>query len=303
MAKVFFDDAFIEGSVFAYLNDVGKCCEQASLTHFYGERDRLYEISSLEEREAAFRTFYERAFVDTGLRRIFDEVISEFPFLNQLQVTIIVKPAHTRKDEEAELFHDDSQLTVLIAIQPFRVMDRDYLQAFLRHELMHVSDMLDPDFHYDPAVKLPALNDPDENLIRERFRVLWALYVDARINRKGCRPFWPMEKYKRDLEITFRFWTQEERNVVAERLLSTDRLTQADLIHWATDTRLTKTIGEGGLICPICRLPTHAGITESITRHTEIIQAIRSDRTDWDVSMGICPQCFDLYASKVKVMS
>ena len=301
MSKIIFEAAFIEDAVFRFAAEKETRGNKEGLDSFYSQRNVIYEIPSAVERDQSFQQFYEKKFLEFGLRRLFDGIFLEFPFLDQPKLSIYVKRVYSKKDESAELFRDGDALNVLVTIQPVRVNDQEYLKAFLRHELMHISDMLDPAFQYNPAVQLNALNDTEENLVRERFRILWAIFIDARTFRKGLTPLWPIEKYERDFGKAFQFWAKDERNQVLDRLTSGESFTHSDLLHWSMDYRLTKNLGEGGLLCPVCLLPAYTTADKDVFCSPDVVERIKTDRPDWKEAMGICSQCFDLYSSRIKV--
>ncbi|MFO0983333.1 MAG: hypothetical protein U1E76_16630 [Planctomycetota bacterium] len=58
--------------------------------------------------------------------------------------------------------------SVLIRLRAATLVEQPCLLPFLRHELYHIADMLDPGFGYDPA--LPDELDPARiNLVLARF--------------------------------------------------------------------------------------------------------------------------------------
>ena len=75
------------------------------------------------------------------------------------------------------------------------------LTRYCRHELMHISDMLDPVFGYDPDTKV-GQNPGEETLILHRYRMLWSLSVDSRLTAAGKEPM----LRKEDRFKEFRSW-------------------------------------------------------------------------------------------------
>ncbi len=301
MPKIIFDDWFIEESVFRYAVYLEQRQSSASVRDFCTERETLYNTNSGKERENAFRSFYQKWFASFGLKDIFYNVFSEFPLLNKPEVALRIKSVYSRKDESSELFRGEKFLTVLVTLQCERITQPEYLKAFLRHELMHASDMIDEKFCYDAAIGIHSVNDTEENLIRERFRILWAMYVDARIQLRGFTPLWPREKYSKDIGAAFRSWPKEEIGRMLRQLESEQAFKQIDLIRWSTDARLTKNLGEGGLVCPVCGLSSYSNSDTKSADGANVIKTIQKAYPAWRPEMGICPQCFDLCASRTKV--
>lgn len=301
MLSVIFEAAFIEDAVFRFVAEKEKNSGPDTLDSFYSERNQIYELASAAERDKSFQKFYEKMFLNLGLRGLFDDIFSEFRLLDQPQLVIYVRRVYSKKDEGADLFRDGELLNVLLTIQPMRVANQEYLKAFLRHEIMHICDMLDPAFRYNPSLELNALNDTEENLIRERFRILWAMFIDVRTALNGLTPLWSVEKHRRDFDRAFQFWSEDERSIVLNRLTSGELFTHKELLEWSMDRRLTKHLGEGGLLCPICLLPSFTAADKDVSYFPEVVKYIKEDRPDWELKMGICAQCFDLYSSRMKV--
>ena len=61
------------------------------------------------------------------------------------------------------------------------------LTRYCRHELMHIHDMLDPTFGYDPDTRV-GQNPGEETLILHRYRMLWNISVDSRLTVMGKEP-------------------------------------------------------------------------------------------------------------------
>jgi hypothetical protein len=77
--------------------------------------------------------------------------------------------------------------TLLVRCTPERLASATAARAFLRHELLHVADMLDRDFGYEPRLPADGGRRLDARLA-ERYRVLWDAYVDGRLVATGRAP-------------------------------------------------------------------------------------------------------------------
>ncbi|MBI4115645.1 MAG: hypothetical protein HY447_03615 [Candidatus Omnitrophica bacterium] len=205
-----FDNAFVEEVVFLEMRreEEGNCLLAKS---FYDQRDKIYEETKTEEeRDERFRSFYTEWFQKLGLSSIFKEIILQFPLILQTKPLIFVKRAWTKKDEETELYDEEGKKTVLIRLQAIRINDRSWLQAYLRSEFMRTSDMLDPVFQYSPRLDLGGESELENELVRERFHVLWNLYIDARMRRRGWKTVFPTETRGHGFEKARDQFTQYE---------------------------------------------------------------------------------------------
>src|SRR3989338_5612597 len=138
-----FEAAFIEDGVFLAIRSYEKRGDFLLVQSFNAQKDLLYEKVA---DETAFREFYESFFLQLGLNTIFENIISEYPLLTRQDARISVKRVFSRKHEGGELYVDGNLKTVVLNVQPDRLIEPEALQKFLRHELLRVTDMLDPVF-------------------------------------------------------------------------------------------------------------------------------------------------------------
>ncbi len=216
-----FDPAFIEEALFLKMRAEGG--DPALTSSFHRDREQVYqEHQGDEERDRAFHRLHEDYFVRAGLREVFEKIFLEFPRFGKRDLLIFVKKVFFRKQEESELFVQREVKTVCIGLQAVRILDRPFLESFLYHEVMHISDMLDPAFQYSPHPDVGGESDIENHCIKERFRILWNFYVDSRLRRRGLPSFVPEEKYKENV-----------REEVCHEILNGRPFTQADLLHLA----------------------------------------------------------------------
>jgi hypothetical protein len=74
-----------------------------------------------------------------------------------------------------------------------------------------------------------------------------------------------------------------------------------DLVGWAQDARSIKTLGEGGLRCPLCDFTCYEPIKNWSSEMSVVADEIKKDHPQWTPESGICPQCFDLYNCRTKI--
>ena len=181
-----------------------------------------------------------------------------------------------------------------------RVLDLTFLESFLRHELTRISDMLSFDFQYSPHPVFGGKNEIENNLIRERFRLLWDSYIDARARGKGFKTIKAYEEQKEEFERKFFFLAVLEREQILTKIQGCENLMQIDLLNWAGDPRSVKVLGEGGLRCPLCDFTSFNPIKHWGAETLSVVNEIKKDHPQWEPSQGICAQCFDLYGLKIK---
>lgn len=160
---------------------------------FRHERDPIYEISDMERRETRFGALHRAWFERLGLPQPILRALTERPVLSTATRGCFVAKVPRRKDETAELFvspeygnEKTGELpSIGIMLRPVSFLDGDVLLDLLRHEFLHIVDMLDPTFHYTPAFSLDEDALVPETAIQERYRALWDASIDGRLVREG----------------------------------------------------------------------------------------------------------------------
>lgn len=278
-------------------------CREAG--EFRVSRDTLYLIPDAEERETRFRAFHTAWFERLGLGEVIAETVRERPSIPAKTDRCLVTLAPSHRDEGAELFvatraaaaGSATQRTAVLRLRPESLTERDRLRTFLRHELLHLADMLDPQFGYTPGLTLEAGRLPDA-VFRERYRVLWDTYVDGRLQRRGWAP--PGARAERLQEFATAFPMLGERTgETFERLFEASPHTHADLVAFAAEPE--RALGRRrrgphpGERCPLCGSPTYAFEPEPEGFPRALRERIRRSFPAWDPADGLCRQCADLY--------
>ena len=264
-------------------------------------------------------------FAKWGFTDILTDAFVEFPDLRE-KVGIVLVRGVLKEDQEgvdvlrrwgiveeklAKKFEEKGLKGVGIKLIPRRFYD-PAINRYLRHELTHISDMLNPAFGYDPDTKV-GVSPGEEHLIMNRYRVLWSLHVDSRIARGGKDPMFSREYRLREFRSWYRKISPTQVESVFEGLWQTDYLTHAELAEMAQDTiRVmeravevedgevpqvpTKPMLMPGFPCPLCRFPTYAWV-EDLDEKVEkfVLDYIRENHPGWDVEYGACDRCVEVY--------
>jgi len=295
---------------------------------FRGERNRLYEIPDAEEREAAFRKFHAGWFERLDLGAPIWQALHEQPLIPQNTGTCIVMRALARRDEGADLFvspggegtGEAEKRSVGIRLDPQRLLEAESLLVFLRHELFHIADMLDPAFAYVPQLPRAELGPAHERLLQDRYRVLWDAYIDGRLVLRGWAQ--PSIRDRRFQEFARIFPMLSDRvEDTFSFFFAGLSLTHADFVTFALnpvtlsagfsdspfldsnfEIRHSKLAAESrpqaGQRCPLCGFPTHSFEPEPDRLPAQILAHVRTDFPAWQPAHGLCRQCADLYRSR-----
>lgn len=189
------------------------------------------------------------------------------------------------------------------------------LDAFLIHELMHAKDMVDPEFDYEDSF-IPG-NPSVKNLITARFRLLWNVYVDSRLEKLGVVSVLSKQGRFREFDNFYRKIPEKQRKGIFEGLWRTEMFTHEELLSMATDldTLMSKYVDADELAdeerdyihlqgspCPLCKFPTYNWVDDPESICDEmVIEAIQIDFPDWESKDGACDRCVEVYELRAGV--
>lgn len=273
--------------------------------------DPLYEISDKELRQQAFEAAFREFFAKFGLSSIIADLLKEVPIVGRQVGRCVVGAAPRARDESAELFVQDTETkatpslrTLVIQVCPQSLLDSERFVARLRRELLHVADMLDDRFAYarEAVAGLPAR----QNLVRDRYRILWDIYVEGRLHREGRVDNGMTASLRRALASVFAGATPRHVRTAFNRVYETGKLTHSELLHWAnrpealfdesarSHAKPQKLPGEP---CPLCGFPTHEWFDFGGEGAGSTANRIRLGHKHWSVKRGACRQCAEMYGN------
>ena len=248
-----FDPRLVEEAVFLEMRKK-ESEDFRTYARFRADLEAAYGEPEPDRREEAFRTLHERLFHEIGLEEALLARIGEFPLLRTGLDRIAFLRAERKKEEGAELFVNRQAApggaghpgqvpvcttgtrarTAVCRLRPETVIDPEARTSLLRREFQHLSDMVDPAFQYEPNLG-PAETAATANLIRDRYRTLWDLYVEARLARRGALPADTPLRRKPQLEQAFKAADPEQREAFYERVTTAETLTHSDLVSMSTN--------------------------------------------------------------------
>ena len=269
-----------------------------------------YELDDLNNREQRFQEAYRDAFQRLKLDLIITDLIAEHPIIEQCAPLCIVKEAPARRKEAADLYvkrpddpadaPDTPAQTVFIWVYPASMLDRTALASRMRRELLHVADMLDEKFGYQKE-SLTG-NTPAENLTRDRYRVLWDIYTEGRLDRNGHGDNKVASSLQPQFERVFTGHTDRHSSQAVQRVFQAADLTHDQLLAWSeTPQLLLESDGPAGgrdtsVACPLCQFPTFDWL-DLAGDHRDLIAAVQADHPQGQPDHGICRQCAEIYCA------
>ena len=269
---------------------------------FRRERDRIYELPDGEVREARFRSLNLRWCARLNLHRVVEQVVSERADITDHVAEGRVLRALTHREEGADLIdqvmpgHADPRPMLVLRLRPTTLLEPDALRALLLHELTHVADMLDPAFGYERTLPGSEEGPSGDNVLRDRYRVLWDVTIDGRLARAGLANAGVREARWQEFAATFAMLGQRRQGAFDEWF---DRIrpTHESLVAFAIGPNGSTNAGNSGR-CPLCRFPV-ASLDPRPERLSAATQAvIRANHSAWCIEQGLGAQCLDLYEAR-----
>ncbi|GMU38684.1 MAG: hypothetical protein KJ057_15745 [Phycisphaerae bacterium] len=182
MMRVEIDPVLIEKAVFfACREDASAECE------LHNAVDPLYPVGDDPRREEAFRAVFMHWFHRLGLHGQIADFLAERPELEGRVTRCLVREAPAERDESVEVLAPRSDAgnaarTLVIQITPQRLASGRLSCDALRRELLHAADIVNPRFAFRRDDLLGG--SPRENLVRDRYHVLWRACVEGRLLRE-----------------------------------------------------------------------------------------------------------------------
>ncbi len=292
-----YDPRLVEGAVLLAIR------EHPQERDLRGHLDRIYELQDAEDREAAFQAFHAEWFARLGLGTPIELAFEERPQLSASTRGCVVAPAMTRKEEGTDLFvaqQDDGgdgtqRRSIGIQLRPESFLDPDFLLGLLRHEFLHIADMLDPAFGYQPALTQPDGGPMPKRLLQERYRALWDATIDGRLVREGRAQVRWREHRLRDFAQAFPMLGEQTEEAFA-RFFDTPFHTHFQLLSFAHSPGYETTSKD--MYCSLCNSPSHVLEPDPERLPAAVKTWITRDFPDWRPEKGLCPQCADLYRAR-----
>src|SRR5262245_3489475 len=207
-----YDDDFVETAVFIAASGRSASVAALQIRRFHAERERCYNVLDPDERNSAFFKLHLDWFREWGLEKLLLGVVQEYPLLPPALTILAFRKVRMKKDEGAELYVSaENGRSAVVAMRSERFERDDAVAALLRHEFMHLSDMVDPAFKYSPGLNLPGLNPTQQRITRERYRLLWDITIDGRLVRAGRYSVNKRAHHEDLFHRAFSFWPEEKR--------------------------------------------------------------------------------------------
>ncbi len=262
---------------------------------FRRQRDPLYEIVDACEREDRFQRLHETWCAELRIAQPVHRCIAELLELEGRASRFVVVPVTSAKEEFADAPPTAAGRAcsiVLIRLRVGTLVDEPRLVGFLRRELRHVADMLDPEFGFAPSLSSGEESRALESVLRDRYRVLWRTSVDGRLVGAGRLDPAAEESRRREFRLAFPMLGAAGDSLFA-RFFSGPRPTHGEMVAFARSPG-DATAQAPRLGCPLCRMPSATLHPRPAALSTRARERLAVDFPDWRPELGICRQCADL---------
>ena len=309
--KFEFDPSLIEEVIFRELKVREERGDYALTDEYHSLTDPVYENFPLDERPAQFKKIEWDFFKKLGFLKPIKEVFDEFPELEEKVLGGIIAKAKNPFDEGSDLVKGPNEGTdkkrVIVKLLSDRFRDVAYLKKLIRHELMHVVDMLTESFGYrDERL---GCNPMEESIITERYSTFWDIFVDSRLIRKGRDTTSDKEGRYREFESLYKKIPEEVKIAIFDFLWQDECITHDKILELAKDVNKVIKISEGlpikhvhkmkktllpGAQCPLCQFRTYDW-AENLDLESYVVESIKKDFPEWVPEDGVCERCIEAF--------
>ncbi len=238
MLTIEYEQSLIETTVFlAVRNDDRLECELHRVV------DRLYDIQDEETRQREFVPVFRDFFMNLGFDKLITELLSQRPLIGELVDRCVVREAARSKDQSAELLvqcdigiEERGSKTLVIQLCPLSFIETTRFIPMMRRELLHVADMLDERFGYlrETFSGVPSR----QNLQRDRYSVLWNIYVESRLERERFGVEREKQRLEQAFDRVFANGDAKTNSSAFARICDAPSLTHRDFMAWACEPSL-----------------------------------------------------------------
>ena len=290
-----YEEDFVEAAVGLCAGGRCRSITVLQIARFNHQREKLYSILDPDARNEAFFRLHLDWFREWGLEELLTGLLNQFSLLSEALELLAFRKPYGRHDEGAELYVNEAgDRNGVLALRPERLENEAELKAFLRHELTHLHDMVDPAFGYDPTLPVTGPCLGSHSLARERYRLLWDVSIDGRLSQHGCRPLVTKEQRWSEFSAGFSFWPEARQQCLFQELWTDPAPSHRRFLELLSELRPLQAGASPGAPCPLCGFPTF-NWADASRLGADTVDAIRAEFPFWTAESGLCARCAEMY--------
>lgn len=275
--------------------------------HYERQFAQCYGHASSAQRERAFAELHRRWFTELGLDQLLVGFVRGFPHVHEQVCRLVVARAPAPRAQTSELYGAPGRFTIVLTIAPTLMLDRSAFDYWAGHELLRIDDMLNPAFGHRPGEQPVGHTSAAQALMTDRFALLWAISIDARLERRGVLPRTVRQVRTGELARAFALNDSGAISTALDDLWhdwAGSPPTHSQLIDLA---RTGLTVSDqsavqssvvarppAGALCPLCRFPTFDW-ADSTPELEGLNGVICVDFPNWSPHEPICSRCAEVY--------
>jgi len=311
--EIIYDHQLVDDIVHKGLLKQEAAGDLALYKEYHEKRDVIYEVEE-ESRPRKFREldsdFFKRLGCDVYMKELFDE----YPDIKEKIESVHIRRATTRQNEGSNVVDEGRKVIIRLYPEIF-IEGINEIRRVIRHELMHVSDMMNSKFEYDVNEEFSP-SPMEERIMRDRYRLFWDISVDGRLVNKGLETTATREERKREFDSFFSKIPDDSRELIFTKMWEAEEpMTHNMMVELSKDTNKVLALAAGsrsvdelveeakelgplpGTTCTLCGFPSFDWVEEA-AKDEDIVKILKEDFPDWKPQDGVCSRCAEYYKIK-----
>ncbi len=311
--EIIYDHQLVDDIVHKGLLKQEASGDLALYNEYHEKRDAIYEMEQ-ESRPRKFREldsdFFKRLGCDVYIKEIFDEFLD----IQEKIESVHVRRATTKQNEGSNVVDEGRKVIIRLYPELF-IEGSNEIRRVIRHELVHVSDMMDKNFDYDVNEEFSP-SPMEERIMRDRYRLFWDISVDGRLTNKGLETTATREERKREFDSFFSKIPEGSRELIFSKMWDAEEpMAHGMMVELSKDINKVLALAAGsrsaeeliedtkklgplpGTTCTLCGFPSFDWVEEA-AEDEDIVKILKEDFPDWEPQDGVCSRCAEYYKIK-----
>jgi len=308
--EIIYDQQLVDDIVYKGLAKQEASGDLELYKEYHEKRDAIYDLEQ-ESRPRRFRELDNDFFNRLGCSVYIKEIFDEYPDIKEKIESVHVRRATTRQNEGSNVVDEGRKVIIRLYPEIF-IEGSSEIRRVIRHELMHVSDMMDKNFEYNVNEEF-SKSPMEERIMRDRYRLFWDISVDGRLTNKGLETTATREERKIEFDSFFSKIPEDTRDLIFSKMWEAEEpMTHNRMVELSKDTNKVLALAAGsrsaeelveetkklgplpGTTCPLCGFPSFDWVEEA-AEDEDIVKVLKEDFPDWKPQDGVCSRCAEYY--------